>query len=146
MKCMCLFVAIGLIVGAVDGKSDDAKKESDKLKGTWQATAAEEKGRPKNREAKGIKFIFDGDAFTLHIESFVAKGTFVVAADKKPKTIDLVIKEAPDESKGKTIRGIYELNGDELRFCANRPDGDRPKEFVTKDTDFILITLKRETK
>jgi hypothetical protein len=45
--------------------------------------------------------------------------------------VDITYTEGPD--KGKTFKGIYELDGDKAKFCrAGSPDDDRPTEFKTK--------------
>ena len=47
---------------------------------------------------------------------------------------------------GKTALGIYELDGDTLKWCANEPGGnERPKKFSSEaGTKYLLVTLKRE--
>jgi uncharacterized protein (TIGR03067 family) len=56
--------------------------------------------------------------------------------------VDTTPGEGPD--KGKTIRGIYELDGDTLRTCVSPPGEERPSEFAAKaDTDFMLFVYKR---
>jgi hypothetical protein len=40
---------------------------------------------------------------------------------------------------------LYELRGDTLRLCGSRSGEPRPKEFTSKDGQFIL-TLKRGEK
>jgi uncharacterized protein (TIGR03067 family) len=82
------------------------------------------------------------------------KDRFKVDSSKKPKTIDMKVKEGskvkegPDDHEGETARGIYQLEGDELTWCVNEPGSDnRPKEFATKEgTKTVLFKLKREKK
>jgi uncharacterized protein (TIGR03067 family) len=53
----------------------------------------------------------------------LAKGTFVLDSDKKPKTIEMT---GIDEKKGKSSYGIYRIEQNTLTLC----DGDElPKEF-----------------
>ena len=49
------------------------------------------------------------------------------------------------EAEGKTLLGIYALNGDNLRLCL--APTNRPTAFATEvRTDTVLMILKRETK
>jgi uncharacterized protein (TIGR03067 family) len=63
--------------------------------------------------------------------------------DKTPKTIDLTLTGG--SNKGKTLAGIYQLDGDNLKVCLFGVGKDRPKEFDTKKgTDGMLLVLKRK--
>ena len=71
---------------------------------------------------------------------FKATGPFTIDLTRKPKeTTDTL----PD---GKQIKGIYELDGDTLKWAANEPGKtDRPKEFESKEgSERLLLTLKRD--
>jgi len=51
-----------------------------------------------------------------------------------------------EKFNGKTAVGIYDLDGDTLKWCTNEPGGtERPKEFSSEaDNKHLLVTLKRE--
>jgi uncharacterized protein (TIGR03067 family) len=74
------------------------------------------------------------------------KGTFKTDATKKPKTIDMVVKEVRND--GKTIVGIYEQDGDTLKWCAAEPGTtERPTELSSGDrSKRLFVTLRREKK
>jgi uncharacterized protein (TIGR03067 family) len=141
MRAKLLVVLVVGLLAAAEQK-DDAKKEQDKLQGTW---AAVEGGPP------GGQLTFAGDKFTIRDtkeNKDVAKGTFKVDPSKKPKTIDMTVTEDSEggKYKGKTSLGIYELDGDQLKWCANEPGKtERPKEFVKEASGdrYLLITFKR---
>lgn len=120
-----ILVALPLIAAA-----DDAKTDSEQLQGTWTAVAADENGKADDR-LKGHRLTFDGDKFTIKTKDGQLKhqGTYRLAADKKPATIDFTHTEG--ELKGKTWKGIYALDGDRLKICDNAPDlaKDRPTDF-----------------
>jgi uncharacterized protein (TIGR03067 family) len=72
-----------------------------------------------------------------------------VDAAKKPKQIDFAVKESlGGKDDGKTAKGIYELDGDTLKWCTAGPGtDDRPGEFATAEgNDRLFVTLKREKK
>jgi uncharacterized protein (TIGR03067 family) len=74
------------------------------------------------------------------------KGTYKLDADKTPKRMDMKLEKGPNgDAEGKSLEGIYEVKGDELKWCFVPPDqGDRPKEFASQSgTSQINVTLKR---
>jgi uncharacterized protein (TIGR03067 family) len=125
----------------------DAKKDAEKLQGTWKVVSGEQSGKAQE-EAKEFVMVFDKDTFTVKRgDEVVVKGTFTVDAAKKPKAIDMTIKEGRNEQdNGKKVHGIYELDKDGLKWCAAEPGSDdRPKEFATKEgIKHMLISFKKE--
>ena len=64
-----------------------------------------------------------------------------------PKGIDFTFTKASDEAKeGETLEGIYELDGDNLKFCVTPPGGNfkqRPTDFSAKEQGKILVVMTR---
>ena len=146
MRHLLACIAVGLFLGA-DAPKDDVKKDKDKLQGTWKAVTAQERGESKE-DAGDHRLIFSGDEFSVKKgDETIIKGKFKIDSSKKPKQIDMEITDASKEKfNGKTAVGIYELDGDTLKWCANEPGGaERPKKFSSDaETKHILVTLKRE--
>jgi uncharacterized protein (TIGR03067 family) len=160
MKCYAL-VAVAVFLAAGGPPDDEAKQEKKKLQGTWVMVSGEMEGEKLSAEQvkKGPKvvLVFAGDAVSLKkyargekaAPQVLFKGTFKLDPAQKPKTLDIIITEDINENlnKGKTVPGIYELDGDTLKWCAPEPGsiGERPKEFVTKpEAKHMLSVLKRE--
>jgi uncharacterized protein (TIGR03067 family) len=143
---ICLTAAA---LAADDKDKGDADKDKAALKGKWEPTSSESGGN-KDDEAnyKEYRVVFDGDQFTiLKSGETHMKGTVKLDVSQTPKRIDMVIEECPDpDNKGKSLLGIYELNGDELKWCFVPPNGgERPSSFTTQSgTGQIFATLKRE--
>ena len=145
MRPLLACMVVGLLLGA-DAPKDDGKKDKDKLQGTWKAVTVEAHGKSLD-EAEEHRLIFSGDEFSVKKgEETMIKGKFKIDASKKPKEIDMEFLEAKrDNLKGKTVLGIYELEGDTLKWCWNKPGGERPKEFSSEAADVhLLVTLRRE--
>src|SRR5437763_8723756 len=71
------------------------------------------------------------------------KAKFTIDPSQKPKTIDYAVTEGTN--KGKTQLGIYEIDGDTLKFCFAAPEKPRPAEFASKaDSGHTLSVWKRE--
>jgi uncharacterized protein (TIGR03067 family) len=143
-----LLVVVGLLIAADKPKKDDAKKELNKLQGTWTIVAVEVNGAqmPEDeRKNVGIKMILKGDKYTIDGGERTHKGTFKVQPDKKPKAMDCHPSEG--ELKDKVIKAIYELKGDKLKICYDISCKTRPEEFTTKDKDgYVLIEYKKAKK
>jgi len=131
-----LFVVLPLVLVAADDKD---------ILGTWKAVAGEKSGK-KAPEAtfKNLVFEFKADKLIIKEGEQAHEAGYKLDPDKKPKAIDLILK---DGGKSETVKGIYVLDGDELKICAGHPGADRPTEFATKEgskTD--MLTFKREKK
>ena len=138
-----LIVAAGLLVAAQPAK-DDAKKDADKVQGTWIIQSVEQGGQTL-ADHKGDKMVVTGDKFTVTGNAGDMKGTVKIDAAKKLKEIDMDFTEGP--FSGKTL-GIYALEGDVLKLCLGVPPGsDRPKEFGSKEgSTSLFVTMKRQAK
>jgi uncharacterized protein (TIGR03067 family) len=149
---LTLLAALALAADPADKDKDkggDAEKDKAALKGKWEPMSSESGGNKDDEsEYKQYRLVFDGDKFTiLKSGEEHMKGTMKIDASQKPRRLDLVIEECQEgDMKGKSLEGIYELKGDELKWCFVPPDkGDRPKEFASQsDTSQINVTLKRE--
>jgi RNA polymerase sigma-70 factor (ECF subfamily) len=121
-------------------KEEDKKTDKAKLQGTWQAVSGEENGRPfQDTFLTKYKATFTGDKVKLSAIDDSGEGTYTLDPTKKPKTIDITIKE-----NEKAI-GIYEVEGDTLKLCMteDKDGNERPTEFAGKDKA-ILIVFKRQ--
>jgi uncharacterized protein (TIGR03067 family) len=153
--------AVGLLLAA-NAPGDDADiKEKEKLQGTWVMASGEVEGEKLSEEQvkkiPKVILVFAGEGVSLKKYArgedappqVLFRGTFKLDSSQKPKTIDITITVDINENlnKGKTVPGIYELEGDTLKWCAPEPGskGDRPKELATKPgTRHMLSVLKRE--
>jgi uncharacterized protein (TIGR03067 family) len=140
--------------GKEDGKAkseENAKKEKERLQGTWKLVMVEGNGESKKDEEDG-RFVFSGDEFTFKKgDQVLYQGKFKLDLSKNPKAIDLEIAEAAaanENRKGKTSLGIYALDGDNLKLCVAKPgEADRPTKIAGEaGTTHTVFTLDREKK
>jgi uncharacterized protein (TIGR03067 family) len=139
----CLFAA--LTTGTAGAQDDAAKKELTKLEGTWATVSIEAAGQEVTDEdkIKMRKLTTKGDKYTLKVGDETVQGTIEINPGKKPTTID--VKPNSGTNKGKTLLGIYELDGDSLRICLAPPGKDRPTTFTTAaENGHQLVIYKRE--
>jgi uncharacterized protein (TIGR03067 family) len=138
------------MVTAADPKNQPAKgkKGADDLQGTWKLVKIEKAGTTqavKAGEADYFQLTITGDKITVQFSSGQEDGTFKVDAEKKPKSID--ISPNTSEDKGKTILGIYDLQGNQLRLCvADAGVKKRPTEFKSTSEEIVVYHLEKEKK
>jgi uncharacterized protein (TIGR03067 family) len=137
-----LILAAGLLIAADDPKDTAIKKDLEAIKGSWVATSYIKDTKPApEADLKGMKLTIAGDQVTFTKGKDNRKTTYKLDPTQKPKTVDIVMIDGPD--KGKTLQGIYEITGDDLKICLAVLDKPRPKEFAAKP-ETILETWKRE--
>lgn len=135
-----LFVAL-LCVASVQAQDVDAERKA--LSGTWMPTAAELGGKPLPEDMlKAMKLVLAGEKYTVTVGPAVDRGTFKLDPAKKPRAMDIVGVDGPNE--GKTFLAIYELQGNTLRVCYDLSGKTRPGEFKTsREALYLLITYQR---
>jgi uncharacterized protein (TIGR03067 family) len=151
MRMLALLVAFLSLAPLAPAADAPADKDSKALQGTWQAKTqrrGEESEAPERTQRHQL--VIEGNKFKIvrdgqdHI-----KGTLKADPSAKPATIDFTITEAADsgDATGKVVLGIYELSGDELKWCSAQPGAtDRPTGFDTSGTQYMLVTFTRAAK
>lgn len=132
---------LAVILIAWPARGDDPKADDKAAQGTWELTEAELGGM--KLTLKDVVLTLEDGKYTLKAES-LDKGTYTLNAAKKPKEVDIKGTDGPN--KGKTILGIYQLDGDTMKVCYDLSGkGARPTEFKTAaGTQLFLATYKRK--
>jgi uncharacterized protein (TIGR03067 family) len=146
MRLLVPAIAVLVLVSA-SGAQDAVKKEMAQLEGEWSMVSGEANGfvLPKETVESGKRVAKDGETTITIGGQVYFKAKFTVDPTKKPKTIDYTMTEGP--TKGKTHLGIYELEGDMVKFCFAAPGQERPTEFTAKeDSQRTLSVWKRDKK
>jgi uncharacterized protein (TIGR03067 family) len=143
MKWIAVLLTAPVLLAPKD--SEDAERK--KFQGLWLVAAQEVGG--KKVEAKklaGLKMTVAGDKMTTRDGTEVLdESTFRLGPGARPRTIDLTLTAGPH--RGKSVRGIYKLEGDTLTVCVGEPNGARPKALVTKvGSGHMLLVFQRPKK
>jgi uncharacterized protein (TIGR03067 family) len=123
--------------------TDAQKEELKKLSGTFTVEVFEEDGKKKAADdLKKMKVVQKGAEWTFHLGEEITQGKDTPHPDKNPKEIDSYYINGPQREK--TVKGIYQIDGDTIKYCWADVGKDRPKEFATKaDSGLTLLVLKR---
>jgi uncharacterized protein (TIGR03067 family) len=134
-------LAACLLLVAAEGKDKDGKAEHP-FDGVWKVEKLVANGNEIDA-AKGSKFTFKGSKLTRQAEEQDETYSFKIDPSKKPATVDFVPDQG--EQKGKTLKGVYKLQGDELHLALSLdPDAKRPADLPKESDELVLITLKRD--
>jgi uncharacterized protein (TIGR03067 family) len=146
---MRVAVALTVVLRLVPtGDAQDAvKKEMSRLEGSWSMVSGKADGREMPKELlKTGKRVARGGETAIEVGGRVLfKARFRIDPAKKPRAIDYTMTEGP--TKGKTQLGIYELDGDTVKFCFAAPGKERPTEFTADEgSQRTLSVWKRDKK
>jgi uncharacterized protein (TIGR03067 family) len=115
-----------------------------KLEGKWILTSllrdgkADESMKDAIREHKGDKYSLAPK------EGKAVDGTIKIDASKSPKTMDMMPSEG--RYKGKTLQGIYEIDGDTLKIAFAEPGKERPTAFESKPGSGVVLAIHKKEK
>jgi uncharacterized protein (TIGR03067 family) len=146
MRVTVPMIAVFVLVGAA-GAEDSIKKEMARLDGEWSMVSGEADGQSLPRESvkSGKRVAQHGETTITFGAQVYFKAKFRIDPLKKPKTIDYTMTEGP--TKGMIHLGIYEFDGDTVKFCFAAPGKNRPTELTAKEgSQRTLSVWKRDTK
>jgi uncharacterized protein (TIGR03067 family) len=138
-----LVAASGFVLAGGDEARDADLK---KMAGKWRLVSYTKDGKatPADKVATTRTFFEADGSYTVTRDGQIAVIAKVkIDATKNPKQTDVTYSEG--ELKGKTVLGIYKLEGDTATFCHAPPGKPRPKEFSAKPgSGHVLIVNKRD--
>jgi uncharacterized protein (TIGR03067 family) len=145
MRVLASLVFVFALVAA-DKAEDAVKKEQAQLEGEWTMLSGEIDGvaMPEEMRKTAKRVAKDGETAVTVNDRIFMKAKFTIDPAKKPKTIDYTFTDGP--TKGKKQLGIYELDGDTVKFCFSAPDKDRPTEFTTKEGSSRTLSVWKRSK
>jgi uncharacterized protein (TIGR03067 family) len=129
---------------AAEPTPEAVKKEMARFDGEWAMVSGERDAMalPDDLVKSAKRVAKDGETTVTIGGTTFMKAKYTVDPSKKPKTIDYTLTDGPN--KGKKQLGIYEIDGETLKFCSAGPGAERPTDFTTKaDSGRTLSIWKR---
>jgi uncharacterized protein (TIGR03067 family) len=141
-----LFAAVPVLLAAGPAQDDRVAQEKQRLRGAWVwVKIGVDPSDPKNEDIKAgrVVTVFDGDEMiTKHNDKETQRASYRLDPGKTPNEIDVTVTQG-----GQTflLKGIYLLDGNDLKICLGKPGADRPKELVSKpNSETGFWVMKRQ--
>jgi uncharacterized protein (TIGR03067 family) len=109
------------------------------LEGAWAPSDASVAGSPLAVKHLRVRyFVLEAGGYRIIDSSnqVVDDGRYLVDEAPAPPTMDIVGRSGPNA--GRTMRAIYELQGDELTVCYDLQGGERPCEMRPREDQLLL--------
>src|SRR2546426_11648579 len=105
------------VVDAAAADSEAAKKDQAQLQGHWSMLSGTADGQPMpDSMLRGARRVCKGDQTTVTISGeLFMQAKFTLDPSATPKKIDYQMIAGP--TKGKQQLGIYQIEGDTVKFC-----------------------------
>lgn len=135
---------IVLVAFAQDSNDDKAKKDLERLQGTWVMHALEINGKAESRIQDTVLDI-KKDEYKTTVKGKEQRGLKLkLDPSKEPKWVDM-IQSQPGEAD-KVIKGIYTFEKDTFKICRGLDSThERPNQFATwPDTGYFVVTWKKK--
>ena len=132
-------VLMASLVAVAALNAGEAQGDQDKIRGKWDLVEVREGGavqKPKKPRQRVVEF----DADKVRFDDGTAQ-EYLLNPRKKPKEIDVKLS---DDEAHRLVRGIYQLDGDELKICVDLSGKRRPAAFESKKgSEHRVLILKR---
>jgi uncharacterized protein (TIGR03067 family) len=142
-----LVILTAIAVAAACAEDNEAtKKDMALLQGEWSIVTAGGGGQALPGDMlENSRRVCKGDETTVTIGGqLLMKANFTLHPTQKPKTIDYRVTAG--RNAGKTQLGIYELDGDTVKFCFAAPGAARPTDFDAKGGDRQTASVWKRVK
>jgi len=133
---------------ADEPQRDDALRATMKgLEGTWEGYAVEGSGERPDRGPVHLQVtITDSKISAVDLgggKKDMGSGMYKIDLTKPVHQIDATGIVLPGKRE-RTFLGIFELNGDTLKWCVDNRQKERPTEFRTAGGKYLLILKRKE--
>jgi uncharacterized protein (TIGR03067 family) len=126
---MSMLLLVG-VLSAAQGPDKAVQEDLKKLEGTWTYLSLDLAGKkyPEDIIGTGVLTI-KGNTYRTELGGQVTdEGTFTIDPTKKPKTWDKVSTKFKDAK----FAGVYEVDGDTLKYCEGLAGAERPAGITSK--------------
>jgi uncharacterized protein (TIGR03067 family) len=127
---LILLLSSAGLLAAAQGTDKAVQEDLKKLEGTWTYVSVDLAGKkfPDDDIRTGVLTIKGNTYKTELFGQVTDEGTFTIDPSKKPKTWDKVSTKVKDAK----IAGVYEVDGDTLKYCEGLAGAERPAGITSK--------------
>jgi uncharacterized protein (TIGR03067 family) len=139
---LLLLIAVGCVLPVASQGQERAEKP--RLTGTWTGWVVDGRGeRPNEGVSKITEMVITDKTIRAHDDQRdMGEGSYRIGRDQGWGTLDATGTAGP--TRGRTFGGIYQLDGNTLRWCTSQPGRGRPTELMTRrGNGQYLMVLKR---
>ncbi len=139
-----LLIVSATVLTAHAQKKEEKKEEVNKLEGAWTATGWARGEGFIGPDMVNTELVVGKDTyeFPKGINRISGKGAYKLTAGKNH--VDFTPADGP--AKGKTLLGIYKVEGDKLTLCFRSAGAERPTEFKSGDRMTVVASYERKKK
>ena len=114
-----------------------AMTDHDRLQGAWEFVSGR---RPAQLIVSGHHCVVKFKSGDIYF------GLFELDPARRPKRINVLVREGPERHHGKVSLGIYEFDGETFRWCPNEPGlEERLSTFPAEDdANHLTLVFRRE--
>jgi len=106
------------------------------IQGTWVTS---------ENDSLDAKWVIKGETLEATVNGMEYVGKLKADDKAKPhSTLDVALTQGPEDSKGKTAKAVYKLDGEKLVIAVSVPGHDRPKDFEPVPDEVYLFELKKQ--
>jgi uncharacterized protein (TIGR03067 family) len=139
------FMPLACLLLAQTDAQEAAKKDLERLQGTWVMTALEVDGKDVGLEKiQGTTLTIKGDKYSVKAKDNVNGCVIRLDPKKDPPAIDMIFMQPG--AGDKTHKGIYKIEGDTFRICRGLgAEQERPGQLATwPNTGYFVVTWKKQ--
>ena len=141
MRSTVWFLGLTLLVGAAEAGQNDAKSDVGPIQGGWKMVLGFKNGEELPADqVKTAELTIDDDQCRATLGAASMAATIKVDSSRAPREIDFTFAEG--DQKGKTVKGIYKVAGEDLTICRGLTEREpRPSEFAAPTNSGLLLMI-----
>jgi uncharacterized protein (TIGR03067 family) len=124
--------------------------ENSRLSGIWRGWVVRGRGENPNAGEMEVELTIEGNRITgrelgtQRAPGGLGGGTFTMTGNGNSGNLDADGTEGPQD--GRSFMGIYELQGDTLRWCVSNRGRQRPTAMATDRGNYLMILRKQPSR